>query len=136
VGALVLDSSFANINDVIEGGIQRQLGLPPVATHALMPGIRFMADRMYSLDMSGPFPDQALKDMRRRPTLLIHGENDPVTPVEHAMCLKAADPYAELWILPGRLHTEGVLLSPDYVEPSPTREEYLKKVTELFDQAL
>jgi pimeloyl-ACP methyl ester carboxylesterase len=133
VGALVLDSSFANINDVVEGEIQRQTGLPSIATHALMPGIRFMA---YSLNMSGPFPEQALRDMHRRPTLLIHGEADPVTPVEHVMRLKTAAPYAELWILSGLLHTEGVLLSPDCVEPSPTREEYLKKVTELFDQAL
>ena len=136
VGALVLDSSFANINDVIEGEIQRQTGLPPVATHALMPGIRFMAGQLYSLDMTGPFPEQALIDMHRRPTLLIHGENDPVTPVEHVMRLKAAAPYAELWILPGRLHTEGVLLSPDCVDPSPTREKYLKKVTYFFDHAL
>lgn len=136
VGGLVLDSSFANINDVIEGEIQRQSGLPPIATHALMPGIRFMASQMYSLDMRGPYPEQALRDMRHRPTLLIHGEKDPVTPVEHAMRLKAAAPYAEQWILPGRLHTEGVLLSPDCVEPSPTRNEYLEKVTELFDQVL
>jgi pimeloyl-ACP methyl ester carboxylesterase len=136
VGALVLDSSFANINDVVEREIQRQFGLPAIATHALMPGIRFMAGQMYSLDLSGPFPEQALRDMNRRPTLLIHGEADPVTPVEHAMRLKAAAPYAKLWILPGRLHTEGVRLAPDGIEPSPTREEYLKKVTELFDQAL
>jgi len=124
VGALVLDSSFAHINDVIEGEIQRQTGLPPVATHALMPGIRFMASQKYSLDMSGPFPERDLRDMRHRPTLLIHGEKDPVTPLDHVMRLKQAAPYAELWILPGRLHTEGVLLSPDYVEPSPTREEH------------
>ena len=136
VGALILDSSFANINDVIEGEIQRQTGLPSIATHALMPGIRFMSGQMYSLDMTGPFPEQALRDMHRRPTLLIHGEKDPVTPVGHVMRLKAAAPYAELWILPGRLHTEGVLLSPDCVEPSPTREEYLKKVTNFFDNAL
>jgi pimeloyl-ACP methyl ester carboxylesterase len=136
VGALVLDSSFANINDVVEGEIQRQTSLPSIATHALMPGIRFMAGQMYSLDLSGPTPYQTLTEIHPRPTLLIHGEDDPVTPVKNAMRLKAAAPYAELWILPGRLHTEGVRLAPDGIEPSPTREEYLKKVTNFFDRAL
>jgi len=136
VGALVLDSSFANINDVVEGEIQRQSGLPSIATHALMHGIRFMAGQMYSLDFTGLTPQQAMTDLHRRPTLLIHGEDDPVIPVEHAMRLKAAAQDAKLWILPGRLHTEGVRLAPDSIEPSPNREAYLKKVTEFFDLAL
>lgn len=136
VGALVMDSSFANINDVVEGEIQRQTNLPAIATRALMHGIRFMAGQMYSLDFSGPSPEQVITHMHRRPTLLIHGENDPVTPVKHATRLKAAAPYAELWILPERLHTEGIRLAPDYIEPSPTREEYLEKVTKFFNHAL
>ena len=136
VGALVLDTPFANVNDMVAGEIQRQTGLPPIFTNALLPGIRFMARRMYSLDLGGMSPEQALGEISRRPTLLIHGEEDPVTPVEHAMRLSAAAPTAELWILPGRQHTEGVRLGPDYVEPSPTGEVYLRTVTEFFQRSL
>ena len=136
VGALVMDTPFANINDAVAGEIQRQTKLPPIVTNALLPGVRFMARRMYSLDFGGMSPEQALGDISRRPTLLIHGEDDLVTPVEHAMRLSAAAPTAELWILPGRQHTEGVRLAPDYVEPSPMREVYLRKVTEFFERSL
>lgn len=53
VGALVLDSPFANISDVVVGEIQRQTGLPAFLTNALLPDIRFMARQMYSLDLGG-----------------------------------------------------------------------------------
>ena len=44
-----------------------------------------------------------------RPILLIHGSDDAVTPVESATRLQmAVGPAAELWVLPGRGHTEGV----------------------------
>ncbi len=100
VGALVLDSPFANISDVVVGEIQRQTGLPAFLTNALLPGIRFMARQMYSLDLGGISPEQALADIPPRPILLIHGEEDPVIPVEHAMRLEAAAAQtAELWLL-------------------------------------
>ena len=48
----------------------------------------------------------------------------------------AAAQTAELWLLPGRLHTEGIRIAPEYIEPSPIREVYLSKVTEFFERSL
>jgi pimeloyl-ACP methyl ester carboxylesterase len=47
--------------------------------------------------------------------LVIHGENDAVVPVAHARRLAAADPRAELWVVPGRGHSD-VHLEPGFPE--------------------
>ncbi len=43
----------------------------------------------------------------KQPWLIIHGDADPTVPVEHAEELKAAQPLAELLIIPGADHTFG-----------------------------
>jgi fermentation-respiration switch protein FrsA (DUF1100 family) len=94
-----------------------------------MPGTQLMC----SLDFDDS-PERAAAKIRRRPILLIHGENDSLTPVEHAKRLKQAGPTAELWLLPGCGHAEGVRLNNG--EPSPMRDAYLDKVKRFFDRHL
>lgn len=48
--------------------------------------------------------------------LLVHGEDDPVVPVEHARRLHAAaSGHAELWVMPGRGHSD-THLEPGFAE--------------------
>lgn len=137
IGALIADSSFADMLDVIPGEIQRQTGLGEGFAELLMPGIKFLALWFYCLDLDEAAPEQAIEDVPPRPILLIHGTGDPVIPVEHALRLKAAaGPQVELWLLPGLKHTEGVRLVPDCESVSPMREVFLHRVTNFFDERL
>jgi alpha-beta hydrolase superfamily lysophospholipase len=130
IGAVVSDSAFANAGEMVGRETQRQTGLPGWCTSALMPGTRLMGRLMFSLDFDNS-PEQAVARIEPRPILLIHGEEDTLTPVEHAERLRQAAPTAELWLLPGCDHAEGVRLNNG--EPSPMREAYLNKVKHFFN---
>jgi dipeptidyl aminopeptidase/acylaminoacyl peptidase len=136
VGAIVADSAFADIREVAGGEIRRQTVLPGWAVAGLMPGLGLMARSLLSIDLAEASPALAAARISSRPILLIHGDSDPITPVDHARRLGDATPAAELWILPGRQHTEGIRLAPDYSENSPLRDAYLHKVTDFFDRSL
>ena len=137
IGAVIADSAFADVRDVISREIRRQTGLPTGVGNALLPGMRILALGLYSLDISRSVPEAVISDISPRPVLLIHGTDDSVVPFEQAQRLKAAaGPTVELWALPGRGHTEGVGLLPDFEKASPTREMYLRKVTEFLHGAL
>ncbi len=99
--------------------------------------MRLIAWHRFGLDFNGVSPEEAIAAVAPRPILLIHGSDDAVPPVESATRLHmAAGPAAELWVLPGRGHLEGVRLAPDYERPSPLREAYLRRVTEFFTRTL
>jgi len=137
IGAVIADSAFANVGDVINGEVERQTGLPSRLAAVLTPGIRFIASHYYSLDLDEISPEKAIADISPRPILLIHGEEDPIISAEQARRLKAAaGDGAELWILTGRQHAEGVMLAPDCVQYSPIRDIFLKKVTQFFERYL
>ena len=137
VGAVVADTAFANIRDVVAGEIRRQTGLPMAFARLIQPGLGLIAWYRFGLDFGGVSPEEAIASVAPRPILLIHGSDDAVTPVESATRLRAAaGPAAELWVLPGRGHTEGVRLALDNERPSPLREAYLRRVTEFFTRAL
>jgi pimeloyl-ACP methyl ester carboxylesterase len=137
IGAVVADSAFADVRDVIGAAIERETGLPPIFVKLLRPCLRCLASKLYSLNFDEVSPEEAIASISPRPVLFIHGEEDPIIPVEHAVRLKeAAGDGAELWILPGRQHTEGVRLEPDYERYSPMREVFLRKVTQFFERYL
>jgi alpha-beta hydrolase superfamily lysophospholipase len=137
IGAVIADSAFASVGDVINGEIERQTGLPSRLAEVLRPGIRFIASHYYSLDLNEVSPEQAIADISPRPILLIHGEEDPIISAEQARRLKAAaGDGAELWLLPGRRHAEGVLLAPDCEQYSPIRDIFLRKITQFFERYL
>jgi len=137
IGAVIADSAFDDVRDVIGAGIERETKLPTNLTALLRPGLRFLASKFYSVNLDGVSPEEAIVSILPRPVLLIHCEKDPFTPAEHARRLKeAAGDGAELWLLPERQHTEGVRLAPDYEQCSPMREASLKKVTQFFEQSL
>ena len=136
VGAVVADSSWANVQEVMQGEIERRTGFPFV--FLFTPGVAFTGSLLYDLDPSAIAPEHAVPDISPRPILFIHGGEDPITPVQHAQRLRAAskNPNDELWILPGLGHTEGVRMGPQQKTISPMREEYLAKVCAFFEGSL
>jgi uncharacterized protein len=125
VSAVVSDAAFADIRLVLDGEIQRRVGLPPIFT----PGLTLATRVLYGLDLAVIPPEQAVPRIAPRPILLIHGTGDRRIPVEHAYRLRAAarGPDDELWIVPEAGH----VLSYDR-EPGP----YATKVLALFARAL
>ena len=137
IGAVVADSAFTDVRDALLGEMERRTGLSVRWTRPLMPGLGLIAKRRYGVDLDEASTEQAMAAIAPRPVLLIHGEQDPHIPVESAYRLHAAAPGSTtIWPLPGRQHTEGVRLAPDYEKESPFRETFLAKVTGFFHDHL
>ncbi len=142
IRAVVADSAFADMRDVMDREIQKRTGVPSWMVRLfLRPGIALVAKLLHGLDLEAIPPERAVPTIAPRPILFIHGDEDRTIPVEHALRLKSAsrNPIDELWVLTGFGHTEGVRLKGkpcETREPSPMREVYLKKVTTFFDRAL
>lgn len=136
IGAVVADSAFANIRDVIGGEFQRETGFPASFAYRLMPGMNWLAFLLYSVEIDAAAPEKVIRRISPRPILLIHGILDSVIPFDHARRLKAAaGDGAELWPMPGG-HTQGVRRAPHCSELALTRGAFLAKVVEFFDRNL
>ena len=138
VGAVVADSAFADMRDVMDARIEERTGIPVLFVKLLRPGIALVGRLRYSLNFDAIPPERAVPEIAPRPILFIHGSDDPIIPVEHAHRLKAASKNAddELWILTGHGHTECVRMGPRQEQVSPVREACLKRLIAFFDYAL
>lgn len=63
----------------------------------------------------------------KAPLLLIHGERDAAVPPGNSLAIKAADPAAELWLVPGAGHGETRLRA---------GAEYERRVADFFKKSL
>jgi fermentation-respiration switch protein FrsA (DUF1100 family) len=146
IGAVVADSAFADVRDVMDAEIEARTGIPALLIKLLRPGLGFVARLRYSLDLDAIAPERAVPNIAPRPILFIHGSEDPVIPLKHAHRLKAASMNAddELWMLPefGHTecvrfgHTECVRMGAEQEEVSPMRETCLSKLTAFFHRSL
>ena len=139
LAAVVADSAFADMRDLMDAQIETRRRIPSWFSRLfLRPGFAFVAQLFYSLDFTEIPPERAVPEIAPRPILFIHGSEDRYILLEHAYRLKAASKNSadELWILEGYGHTEGVRLEPDIVKASPMREEYLRRVPEFFTQEI
>lgn len=59
---------------------------------------------------------QVIKKMIKVPTLIIHGDQDPIFPLDHAAALKQAIPHAQLAIIPGMGHGLNTHFYTDLIE--------------------
>jgi fermentation-respiration switch protein FrsA (DUF1100 family) len=134
ITAVIADSSFADIREVIGGELQRVIGLPAAMAEILIPGLRLLSISIYSLDIRDSAPEKVIGDIAPRSVLLIHNKEDSTIPYEHALRLirSSAGPV-ELWTLPGG-HTSGVRV--ECREKSATYDAYLEKVTHFFSMHL
>lgn len=137
IGAVVADSAFADVRDVVLGEFTRRTGLSLRWAQLLALGVGLVAQYCYGLDFDQASPEKAIAAISPRPVFLIHGEQDHIIPVESLQRLRlAAGTSTTVWVLPGRQHTEGVRLVPDYKTPSPLREAFLLKITAFFGRHL
>ena len=137
LGAVVADSAFADMRDVMQGQIKHDMPWLPFVS-AFTPGITLLGQLLYGLNFDTIAPEHQVANIAPRPILFIHGSEDSFIPVEHVYRLKAAsgNPVNELWILEGYGHTEGVRMGPEHKQVSPLRGTFLQKVCAFFKNAL
>lgn len=141
VGAVVADSAFADMRDIMDIEIEKLTGVPsPIAT-LLRPGLSLVARAVYALDLDLIRPEKKVAAIAPRPVFFIHGSEDDVIPPDHSFRLKAASHNSanEIWIVQGLGHTEAVRQLREKCETravATTREIYLDQVTAFFSHSL
>lgn len=124
IQAVVADSSFATMRDVVAFAYQRRR-LPATPVIHLADAIN---RRRYGYSYASVEPIRSIGSISPRPLLLIHGDRDLTIPVEHSRQLfEAAGEPKELWIVPGVGHCGGYFAG---------RPEYVARVAAFFADAL
>jgi pimeloyl-ACP methyl ester carboxylesterase len=124
IDAVVADSAFADLNDIIEPEFAKRTHAPKFFLHPIL----FMVKVMYGVDFTAIRPIEVVAEIAPRPIFFIHGETDDMIPADHVRRLLEAsgNPDNILWIVPGG-HTSAYH---DY----PV--EFIDRVTAFFDAAL
>jgi uncharacterized protein len=125
IDAVVADSAYADLNDIMGPEFKNRTKAPVV----LLKPILFMIKVMYGVDFGDIRPIEAVPSIDPRPVFIIHGEKDKTIPVSHARRLRDASQSAGslLWTAPGSKHCAAYA---DY----PT--EYIARLTGFFDEVL
>ena len=125
IAAVVADSSFTAVSDVVADGVWRTLGLPP---ELLLSLAEELAARRHGYRFRQARPIDAVGQIAPRPLLIIHGSEDTVVPVAHGHALfAAAGEPKQLWICQGVEHCGAYFLD---------RPAYVQRVVAFLDQYL
>jgi dipeptidyl aminopeptidase/acylaminoacyl peptidase len=123
IGAVVADSSFAEVSSLAARHWKAASGLPQL----VLPTTKLAAKLLFGVDIDGARPVDEVRRLRT-PLLLIHDRGDPFTPVAHSRALAAAaGGPAELWDVPCGGHAEAYVAAP---------EPYVDRVAGFFDRHL
>jgi dipeptidyl aminopeptidase/acylaminoacyl peptidase len=124
VRAIVADSPFATINDILVHA-HRRYRLPVAITVALTDIVTRVR---YGYGFDAVRPIDAVNRIAPRPLFLIHGRGDGLIPVDHSLQLHAAaGTNSRLWIVDGVSHCGAYF---------DNREEYVHRVASFFQTAL
>ena len=102
IGALVLDSTFADLQDLVRPNWRKESGMPMF----MLPSAFLMWQALYRFDLRKVKPAWELAEMVPRPVLVLHSRSDETVPVLHGMQLAEAAPQAELVLFEGCDHAE------------------------------
>ena len=123
IGALVTDSSFADLNRVLQVEFPKRSGLPAF----FLPGAYLMGRVITGEDLSRARPVDRIGAIAPRPVLLIHGTADDYISSEHVRLLSQAAPSAQVWMVDSATHVQAYEKDP---------QTYLDSVTRFFLSSL
>lgn len=127
IQAVVADSPFASVNDLIAQETARRTPMPEAVVPVFLPGARLIARVFYDIDLGELRPEGAVRDIAY-PILVIHGEADDRIPASHGRRVyAAAQPGSELWSLSDVGHVASWQAAPD---------EYMRRVVDYLDARL
>lgn len=120
IQAVVADSAFARLTDLIVQEVRRRTDLPDALVPLFVPGMVGMARLRFGIDIQALAPEEAVARLAY-PILVIHGTEDDRIPPEHGRRLARASPHPEtaLWLVAGAEHARTFRTAP---------EEYLERV--------
>ena len=127
IGAVVVDSAYASVSELIAREVSLRTRLPRWVTPVLLPGATLMARLIHGVDVGA----LSLERLGRRlhcPILVIHGSEDSYVPPDHGVRVHRAAPRGSaLWLAPDAGHVGGFLTYPD---------EYVERVTRYVAERL
>lgn len=127
IRAVVVDSTYANASDLIAQETARKTIFPNWLVPAFIPTAKFLADRLYGIDVNTLVPEEAVQSLHY-PILVIHGLGDTRIPFEHGVKVHgAAHPGSSIWLVPEVEHVDAFLTYP---------EEYVERVIGYYDVRL
>lgn len=125
--ALVVDSPYADISDLIAQETARKTVFPEWLAPVFLPGVKLIAKIQYDIDIGVLVPEEAVKILPY-PIMIIHGTNDTRISLEHGKRVyDAAHPASVMWVVPGVDHVQSFAEHP---------EEYVERVADYFDEQL
>lgn len=124
IAALWADSAFADIPTVLDDQLNMN-GMPLFFANAVLIVARLNGTNM---DMDAISPIKSIQKLDGRPAMIVHGTKDEWVNVNSAYRLHdAAGKSAELWIIDGTRHVEGMFVYPN---------EYQKRLIAFFEKTL
>ena len=92
--ALVVDSAFANIDDLFAVEVAERTPLPAWTLGILQPGMEIAGRARYGIRLSALKPEKFVDEIEF-PILFVHSENDERIPVDHSERIAAAATHPE-----------------------------------------
>jgi fermentation-respiration switch protein FrsA (DUF1100 family) len=123
IKVMLADSPFADLPVLLDVQLPQKSGLPGFFN----PGIYWMGNLFFGLDMSNVKPVEVMGKLEDRPIFLVHNEGDETIPVDNAYQLENAasgNRTFSLWVTPGEEHCKSFR---DF------KEEYATKMLQFFD---
>lgn len=102
IGALALESTFADLIDLVEPNWVAESRLPMF----FLAGAYIMWQLFYGFDLKKVKPVEDIKKVPPRPILIMHSKSDEKIEIEHAYRMKEAVPSAQLVVFEGCDHGE------------------------------
>ena len=127
IRALVADSSYAKVSELIAQETARKTVFPKWLVPIFVPGARLAASWLFDIDLGALNPEVAVAGLDY-PILVIHGTADDRIPVEHGIRVHMASHLeSTLWLVPDVAHVDAFLTHPD---------EYAERVAAYFEARL
>ncbi len=125
IEALVSDSCYATLFDVVGPRFAKRTHAPQALLHPIL----FAVKLMFGVDFEAIKPVDTVRRISPRPMMFIHGDQDDGVPVADAEKLFEAcdNPKSQLWLVPGAGHTKAYAANP---------QGYLQRIDSFFDSAL
>ena len=127
ITAVAMDSTFADVSDLIAREAARKTVVPSWLTPMFIPASKAMAKGIYGIDIGVLAPERAVTQLDY-PVLVIHGIADERVPWQQGQrVVVAAKEGTSIWLVPGSDHVDAFLVQPD---------EYVRKVSGYFNSQI
>ena len=125
--ALVVDSPYAKVSELIAKETARKTFIPELISPMFIPGVKVMTSVVYGIHLAEMVPEEVVK-LLPYPIMVIHGKADTMIPFNHGVRVhQAAHPESVIWLVPGVDHIDAFVTYP---------EEYVERLADYFNKQI